>query len=311
MTTKRITNSELSTFKDCKRKWWLGNYRHLGLKRRAKTGAAPLGSDIHACLENLYVHGVDPLLTLAAIREETLASLPGDEIFDLTAYEKQCALAEKMLEGFMEWQAEVGLDCGYETVSVEEKVSVPVDFPCANSWESVELMGKLDLQVRREADGAILNRDWKTVQNLEEGKLVQNEQFVYYALIKKLMGDTVNGAQRVMLRKVKRTGNAKSPFYGIDEALYTDKRLRIFYNQVWGTVAEIAEAVNKLDAGADPITVCAPRPNRDCHWKCEFYTVCPMFDDGSNAEGMLSAYYETHDPLARYDNPDANDGEAT
>lgn len=308
MTVKRITYSELGTFKGCRREWWLNYYRHLGLKQRERVSAASLGTLVHNCMEALYVDGVDPRATLAELRQAETAEFAeaaanGTPIqVDYKKWESQYELAEKIVEGFLEWRAETGLDCGYRVVAVEEKVSVPVEgFPMAKSWDELQLMGKLDVQVEREADGAILNRDWKTVQTLDEGGLSRKEQFKYYALIKRLAGSHINGAQRVMLRKVKRTGNAKPPFYGIDEATYTDSALRRFHAQIWGEIKQIAEATDALDAGADPLTVCGPRPCNDCSWKCDFKAVCPMWDDGSsNPEGMLSAYYEEYDPLARY-----------
>lgn len=315
---RRITNSEMGTFKSCKRKWWLSYYRRLGLIKRDYVGAAPLGSIVHECLELWYTENTDPLETLARIKEETLnlteVDLDDEDAqpvyIDVAAFTKQCDLIEKILEGFVEWSAEEGLDAGYEVVAIEEKIEIPVDFPKAASWESVSLMGKLDVQVRRIADGAVLNRDWKTVQGLEEGRLVQHPQFKLYALLMKMRGqEGVLGAQRVMLRKVKRTANSKPPFYGVDEATYTDTALRAYHQEVWGVVRDIAEATDRLDAGESPLSVAYPRPSRDCSWMCEFRDVCPMFDDGSNAEGMLNAYFVAHDPLERYDDADNKETE--
>jgi hypothetical protein len=54
--------------------------------------------------------------------------------------------------------------------------------------------------------------------------------------------------------------------------------------------------------------VAYPHPTRDCSWKCQFQSICPMFDDGSAVEraiedqfvvGSPYAYYGESDPLKK------------
>jgi hypothetical protein len=33
---------------------------------------------------------------------------------------------------------------------------------------------------------------------------------------------------------------------------------------------------------------------------CEFAAICPMFDDGSNVEGVIESVYKVLSPLERY-----------
>jgi hypothetical protein len=56
-----------------------------------------------------------------------------------------------------------------------------------------------------------------------------------------------------------------------------------------------------LNAGADPQDVAYPSPRDTCSWDCDYFAVCPMFDDGSRAEDMLTGLYHEVDPLARYE----------
>jgi len=49
----KIANSELQTFKRCKRKWWLSYYRRLHLRREG-VGALSIGNMVHAPLEAYY-----------------------------------------------------------------------------------------------------------------------------------------------------------------------------------------------------------------------------------------------------------------
>ena len=56
-----------------------------------------------------------------------------------------------------------------------------------------------------------------------------------------------------------------------------------------------------LDDGESPMHVAYPTPHNDCSWKCEFRAVCPMFDDGSHAEGVIASAFKVHNPYQRYE----------
>lgn len=284
---RRITNGEMQTWKRCKRKWWLTYVRRLRLARAETVGVAQLGTDAHTAIEHSYKQGIraaDAWQVIVDNRED-----PPSE-----AQLKQDDLVRIMLEGFDDWREETGLDDGYDILAVEHKATTPL-------VDGVELMGKLDLLVRRRLDGAVLLRDWKTVGSIATGGIRQNEQFKTYALILRLMGQATTGAQRVMLRKVKRTAKAKPPFYGLDDATWTDAQLAVFRMQLIGQVYDVLEAQHKLDTGEDPGMIVYPTPHRDCSWDCDFAGVCPMFDDPhDHPEGLLSLLYVTHDPLERY-----------
>ena len=71
-------------------------------------------------------------------------------------------------------------------------------------------------------------------------------------------------------------------------------------------IRDINDVTARLDAGESHLTAAYPRPNKDCSWKCEFFPVCPLFDDGSRAEDMIQSLYVVGDPLDRY--PDLAEG---
>lgn len=295
--TRYVTNGELQTYKDCKRKWWLGWHRRLRPLARSYVGAAELGTVVHKCLEVGAKEDRSPAEVLASdVRPELEGTCPPGE---RDALEKQLELARIMLEGFEQWRAEEGLDAGYVVLGVEARAEAQLP------GTDVTLMGKLDRVTRRTLDGTILLEDYKTVGSIEVGGIGQNEQFKHYALILRLLGVGAGGARRIMLRKVKRTAKANPPFYGVDEVWYTDRTLELYMKQLYGEVEDVLESEAKLDRGADPGRIMYPRPNRDCSWKCEFAGVCPMFDDGkSDPEGALRVAFEQGDPLDRYKTKD-------
>ena len=76
--------------------------------------------------------------------------------------------------------------------------------------------------------------------------------------------------------------------------------LRSFWQRIHGTLTDLLSVRSHLDNGADHRFVAYPRPSRDCKWKCQFFTICPMFDDGSAAEAAIEDAFEAADPYAYY-----------
>lgn len=309
--TLTVSNSEIQTFKDCRRRWWLTYYRELGLRRDSNrmVGARELGTRIHVALDGLYSRDENPITTLDEIYAHDIAEVKSRPQWDETLVidlQKEQSLAHAMIEGFMDWREESGIDEGLEVVGVEQVVQVPIP-----EVPGVHLRGKMDQRVYRKVDGARLFRDWKTVGNLSDPPklLPMDEQMKFYHLLEFLdsLDKTgkepqwrTDGALYTMLRKVKRTATAKPPFYDQIEVHHNMAELRSMWLRTIRTIREIVVHRQELDAGFDHRYVVPPRPSRDCLWKCDFAPICPMFDDGSNVEGLLSEYYGHVDPHERY-----------
>lgn len=303
---KKMTNSEAQTFKQCRRKWWLAYYQRLGLPVREVAGARSLGTRIHAALSAYYSSDPrNPFVVLEQTITEDLTLVQDDP--ELTErVQKDADLARAMLEGYVEWLTETGVDQGLRIVADETKVEVP------SAVEGVTLMGKLDLRLVREIDGARLFLDHKTVGSINDAVrlLHMDEQMKHYHLLEYLLAladgatseeaITCDGGLYNMLRKVKRTARATPPFYERVEVRHNRETLRSYFLEVHGVIAEILKVETRLAQGEDPRHVCYPSPSKDCTWKCDFFAVCPMFDDGSNAQGFVEAHFVVHDPNERY-----------
>ena len=59
--TWEVSNSEISTYRQCRRKWWLAYVMRLATKRSSVVGPLPLGSRIHKALELYYTDEKDLL----------------------------------------------------------------------------------------------------------------------------------------------------------------------------------------------------------------------------------------------------------
>lgn len=318
--TLLISNSEVQTFKQCKRKWYLGYYRELAPITEKMTGALRTGGRVHEALEGYYVpdgmERSDPVQVLRDVQKRDLAVLnhqydPDAGVAVPTDVEdeilKAFSLELAMITGYMQWIAESGEDAYLKIVAPEQTLEVPFDV--RDVTVLVKLIGKLDVRAIRLSDGRRMFIDHKTAADFNrfEQTAGQSEQPLHYMLLEMLDRpyDNPNSLTTVamynLLRKVKRTGTAKPPFY---------KRLPIERNmhEVMGyadklvyVIQDIWRLTQELNAISPATYAAYPSPGDQCSWKCEFNRLCPLMDDGSRYEMMIVDAFKSHDSLARYD----------
>ena len=295
----RLSNSEIQTFKDCRRRWWLTYYRRLQPKYKDATGALALGTRVHAALDEYYTNGT-PLLKAHADILNAEKELLLQDFRDVSELEKEGELGHIMLEGYLQWNEEEGIDADLEMISTEETIVMPM----FNG--EVELQGKLDMRVRRKADGVRMFRDFKTVGgSLSDfaNLAPMNEQILTYMILEQSKdkdGERSDGGIFTMLKKVRRSAAARPPFYDQIEVRHNIFTLRSFWDRLHGTVTDLMRVRTALDKGEQPSFHAYPSPSRDCKWKCKFYSVCTLVDDGSAAEQAISEMFVEADPYAYY-----------
>lgn len=308
-----VTNSEVQTFKKCRRKWWFAYWRRITPLKQDVTGVRGLGTRLHAALGACYRPGGSPTAALsvleAGIADDRSRVVTSEQV---EALEKDAALARIMLEGYFQWVAEEGVDVGLEIFGDEQEVTaplsgVPYDVP-------VHLLGRLDVRARREIDGARFFIDHKSVGSFSQATqtLHMDEQMLMYHLLEMLEQvargipieeqDRCDGGIYNMLRRVKRTARAKPPFYAREEIHHNVHELRSYYQRVHNTILAIVGLEQELSVSPreSQHLIAYPSPSRDCVWSCDFFHVCHMFDDGSNAEGLITTWFQSYDPLDRY-----------
>lgn len=300
-----ISNSELSTWKRCRRKWWLAYYRGLAPKQAETSlaGVMHLGIRVHAALERYYGHGEDPLKVEQKLYEQGLPIIQARGFpQEMQDYEGDHEYAQLMLDGYLQWIREEGVDAGYEVIGAEQEVRVPSGIP------GVDLRGKLDVRMRRRTDGRRVFMDHKTAGSVDIKTIELNEQFPTYALLERLLpkqpGEPTaytDGGVINVLKRVKRTMKAKPPFYKRHEVRFNPHQLRSMWKRIHAVIIEIVAARLALTGGRDHQEVVYPTPAGDCDWSCPFFKICPMFDDGSRVEAAIEAHYDTVDPYARYE----------
>lgn len=295
----RISNSEIQTFKDCRRRWWFTYYRRLKPKLQDFTGALALGSRIHEALDRYYSTGQPLLEAHADLVAEDMKKM-NDEFRDTSTLETEAELGRVMLEGYLEWVEMEGIDAELDMISTEEIIERPM------MDGKVTLQGKIDMRVRRKLDGVRMFRDFKTVGGsfADFGSQAQmNEQILTYMVLEEAQnqdGERSEGGIFTMLRKVKRGQYAKPPFYDQIEVRHNQFTLRSFFQRLEGTLEDMLRVRGALDAGESHYKHAYPRPTRDCKWKCQFFAICPLVDDGSAAEAAISDAFEVSDPYGYY-----------
>jgi hypothetical protein len=263
------------------------------------TGALALGSRIHEALDMYYSKNI-PLLDAHSQLVDNDKKILVEAYRDTYDLESEAELGRIMLEGYLQWVEENGIDAELEMISTEEIISMPL------LDNSVVLQGKIDMRVRRKADGVRMFRDFKTVGGSFtdfSSMAHMNEQILTYMMLETAQnkeGERSEGGIFTMLKKVKRSANARPPFYEQLEVRHNVFALRSFWQRIHGTLSDMLSTRKALDEGGDHRFVAYPRPSRDCKWKCQFFTICPMFDDGSAAEAAIEDAFEVSNPYAYY-----------
>lgn len=320
---RRFSNSEIQTFSDCRRKWWLAWYRGFHAKHPDVAGVRSTGTRIHVALSHWYVPDgqprTDPRDALElAIKEDMLTLTASDPTpADIDRFEKAASLERAMIEGYTDWLRETGADAGLRVVASEAYVEA--DMPEFDDVGDTKIIGKIDVRVKRESDGVRLFKDHKTVGEFTTPMqwLHMNPQMLHYHLLEWLSGEDgearCDGALYNMLRRVKRTATAKPPFYERLEVRHNRTQLESYKRRLIGVIGDIYDVEEFLknlpeEHSPEHLEVVYPRPTSDCRWKCDFFGVCSLFDDGSRAEAMLTQHFEKGDPLAYYQTTEPKNG---
>lgn len=321
----RVSNSELQTFKRCRRKWWLGWYRKLMLQTEDFTSVRATGTRVHRALAYWYVPDgekrvdprdalerviVDDWTRVARLAQERHTS--DEQLGELAVEFAQATNLERaMVEGYVQWLEETGADAELRITASETPLVVDQVVDMGGDYHheqrEIQFIGLLDVRATRVTDNVNLFIDHKTVGDLGAPvvTLPQNEQMLHYHLMEFLSLDDsdvrCDGALYNMLRRVKRSPRAKPPFYDRIEVRHNKFELESYRRRALAATREILITIDRLERGEEHFDVVYPSPTPECRWSCDFFAVCNLFDDGSRGvNDMVNALYRTTNPLERY-----------
>ena len=309
-----VSNSEIQTYKKCRRRWYLSWYLGLAPRYRNVQGVRSTGTRLHVGLEARYQPGKPAPLSvvLAALRAaqaEDLASAQAQPFPDgdlLKKLSRDFELEQIMLTGYLEWLEEEGADANLEVISSEAYVEAEIPGVAGNTdVPPVKVIGKLDTRVMDVRTGRRAFIDHKSVSTFKVPMLGQNQQILHYELLEFLSlpdaDSRCDAAYYNMLRRVRRSAKAIPPFYKRVEVRHNQHELRAYEQHLVGTVTDIQNTERALREDRKMLPLVAyPTPSRDCDWQCDFQQVCRMFDDGSRVQAALDERFEKVNPLDYY-----------
>lgn len=297
--TYSFSHSEMQTFKECKRKWYLQYFRKLRRRREPRAKARDTGILVHAALHTFYVagalngeHSEDLMYTfLGNARDEDMLKVEEGE---RKLVEEIHDTARILCEGYIEWLRETGADIGYHFQHSETELRAP------GPIEGTELMGIIDLGGTEERSGDLFVMDTKVTDSIDTmvKGLHMVEQGPMYAILAKANDPDENRGFRViwnMVKRSKQTARSKPPHYQRYELAINKDQLIQFYVQLQGQIEEILRTEERLNAGASHVQVAYPTPTKDCSWKCQYFSLCGSMNDltHNDVDYMVSAYYTT------------------
>ena len=275
----RIRNSEVSCFRDCRRKWlnqYVLNLTNEGDRLSREPGKNDIGTYVHSFLE---CHYGGKVCSVAGFQDEI------DEARSPFATEWSAALnlAYTMYQGYGPWCDEEGHDQSEDTIATERTLE----------WEimpGVFLTGQIDRTVWDTQWDLYIIEDYKTVDSLVKGPQFQvDTQLLTYVLLANKNGYPCSDARHTMLRRVKRSAKAKPPFYGRAEVTFNEDQLAAHERALRVTVGEMLAIRAVAESGNTD--VCYPNPTKDCSWKCPFLGICAAHDDGSDIDGLRAELF--------------------
>lgn len=295
-----FTNSEMSTYKDCKRKWYLGNYRKLSKRSHWLSPPLSVGTLVHEAVRVFYRNNGDTELALKWLDRQKQKEVDLALVADKKQVHENHELARTVFEGYAWWLENTGADHRLTIEAVEKA------FDVAGPVDGTRLLGKIDMLARDNVTDEVVLLDHKTLDAF--ARTVQtlnlNEQGPFYALIRSIAEPEAKPVTKIiwnMMRKVKRGPKSKPPYYARKEIYITKPMLSRLWDQIYGQIRDIHETEARLDAGEDHNIVAYPHPTQDCHWKCPFFGVCGLMNDpSSHFEDILDNAFEITDPLQRY-----------
>lgn len=292
--TPRMSSSEEMTFKTCR----LAHEFHyvLGYSPIITNQKLSTGSGVHECLEAVYL-GLDWHDAFDKWAEERWAELTKgyktEEKIPAEArleFIKAKELIIVMVEGYIEWAAEIGVDEGWEVVEVEQKHYIDVG-------ADTILPMKFDLLLRHTDSGKLKLVDFKTAASFSKDPYTPfqlAEQTLNYAMGVLALHGQIPEVEYRQLRKVSQKGNSKPPYYRVIKVIVTEAEV----------VARVEEYKLIAADRNDPDHAIYSNPSACCgSWKNDYQGPCLLVHQGYTPEEameMSSRKYAKRDAYERY-----------
>jgi len=292
----RISHSDISEWIRCRRRFDWGYIQDIQPPLKL-WGPLACGNRVHEAVQIFWLRGTDPrdaFQALAERDEQVLMDMdvPGwamDEFYTDVILGRNCCVA------YYNWLRDEGPYDGYKVAS-EQVLQAPF------LAGQVRLIGKVDLFLTREIDGAIATDDIKTASPHTRTSLPPTleksyQHVVYQCLVNLLTsGRVVGDAFYTVLYKLKVPERALHPMVerfhvpGLTSAL--PRRIK----QLEAICADMLEFISRVNDER-----AYPTPADSCRW-CDYKHPCQLQDEVPlGAASMLTAEFTRGGRHARYD----------
>lgn len=292
--THRYSNSEIATWRECRRKWMLTYFLSLSKKERDVRYPLEVGNLVHGAFETFYLSGGIENPTAEENARQYLLDKRAEDLAECSAEHhdtivKAHKTADACLGSYLHWLDETGADLNLRILGSEDKLSMP------GPVENTILNGRIDLLAEDQRNGDIVVIDLKLVSSISEKirMLHLDTQSKTYALLaREKFGRPVRVAFRIV-KMNQRSARTKGPQEEEYVIHLNDGQLDTYQQQLQGIMSDIIDASTRLEAGTTHQVVAYPSPSDTCSWKCPFFAVCPLLDDPmSDGEWLLNDAYQ-------------------
>lgn len=301
-----VRQSEISSFSDCRRKWWFAYEQGIvpvSIGRRMPASShRDSGSAAHKGVEIINKGGtlVEALDAVGVFIDEVRSiRLPeGDELPELTKEDDKAwwevdRLARAMTTNYAEWSRLNEGDIEFLATELQWEVPLTITLSdYAEHQEEVMLFGQIDAALHDPLVGLVI-RDNKSVQSF--GQTPQDVDFqlrTYAWAWWNLTGDVPDRAEHLMMKRVLGL-KTKGPLFERVAIPINKRILRAHEGHLRARVEGLTE-VRDLKVTNEALF---PNPGMDCSWKCEFKDLCSMVDDGSDVQAVVEEHFVEKDPL--------------
>jgi RecB family exonuclease len=290
----RYSNTEISTWRDCRRKWMLTYYLGLRKKERDVRYPTAVGNLVHGAFETFYLAGGLDNPNAPTLAREYLVDQRATDLADCASEHHETIVkahktADACFTSYLHWLDETGADLDLRIIGSEDKLTM--DGPV----EGTEINGRIDLLAEDTRTGDIVVIDLKLVSSISDKirMLHLDTQSKQYALLAR---HKYERPVRVAFRIVK-MNQRSAKTKGVQEEQYeivlNNGQIETYMRQLEGITSDIIAVTERLDRGEHHQLVAYPSPSDSCSWKCPFFAVCPMLDDpASDAEWLLNDAFE-------------------
>ena len=284
--------SEIKRFIRCRRSWWL-QYQLHWKKPDEYPGAHHTGTMYHEGV-GAYRLGADRDGAEAAVYEAFHGEVKPEQVTEAhpayAEWAKSYTLAARMVEGYIDWAEEEGIEVGRKSVVVEEQREQLLPFRV--SGHDVTVTYKADHVYEDSQLGGYVLDDLKSVATLSQTPPTTDFQLLTYSYLEGLrLGKFPVRAQHSMGRRVLRTAAAKPPFFGESGFGVSEQMMVKHAEHLHAILGDMVRVIEKADLYGLDSALLYPNPSKDCTWDCGMLDVCGMVDDGSDYETVLELNY--------------------